>query len=292
VVKPVDLAASRGVIRADTVAELAAAIARVDALLRRPDVCGPEAERPLLVESFVPGAEVAVEGLLRDGRLEVLAILDKPDPLDGPFFAETLYVGPSRHAPAVLAAVEARTRAAVAAVGLVDGPVHAELRLDAGRPVFLEVAARSIGGRCSAALPIDDGGVQMTLEELILRHATGMPVGAPRLAAAGTGVLMLPVPAAGVLRGVAGIPDALAVPGIASLELAIPAGELVEPLPEGDRYLAFVISRTADPAAAEAALRRAWSMLRVDLDPAAARPGAGALSAPATPPGRPGRGGS
>ena len=271
VVKPVDLAASRGVIRADSIAELAAAIARADALLRRPDVCGPDAETPLLVESFVSGAEVAVEGLLRDGRLEVLAVLDKPDPLDGPFFAETLYVTPSRHPPEVRAAVESLTRDAVAAVGLRDGPVHAELRLGPHAPVFLEVAARSIGGRCSAALPIEDSGLEMSLEELILRHAAGLPVGSPRLAAGGAGVLMLPVPQLGALAAVAGIEAARAVPGIVSVEVVIPPGEPVEPLPEGDRYLGFVVARTEDPAAAEAALRAAWSLLRVEMAPAGAR---------------------
>ena len=267
VVKPAGLAASRGVIRADTEAALAAAIDRVDALLRRPGVCMPGDEPAKLVEAFVPGAEVAVEGVLHEGRLEILAVLDKPDPLDGPFFAETLYVGPSRHPAPLLAAIETRSAEAVAAIGLLDGPVHAELRLGPDGPVFLEVAARSIGGRCSAALPIRAAGREMTLEELILRRAVGLPAGAPRLAVGGAGVLMLPIPASGVLRSLSGVADALAVPGILSVEPAIPVGARVEALPEGDRYLGFVVARTADPAAAEAALRRAWARLAVEIDP-------------------------
>jgi biotin carboxylase len=272
VVKPVDLAASRGVIRADTVDELAAAVRRVDALLRRPGLCTPGTDPPLLVEEFVPGAEVAVEGLLREGELTVLAVFDKPDPLDGPFFAETLYVTPSRHGAAVLAEAVGVTRRALAAIGLRDGPVHAELRLAAGGPVFLEVAARSIGGRCSSMLRFTDGSAVMSLEELILRHACGLPLHRPRLAPGGAGVLMLPVPVAGVLRGVSGVPAAAAVAGITTVDITIPRGQAVEPLPEGDRYLGFVVAHGSGPEGVEAALRAAWARLAVDIDAAPRRP--------------------
>jgi biotin carboxylase len=266
VVKPVNLAASRGVIRADTVDELAAAIIRVDALLRRPELCGTGADPPLLVEAFVPGTEVAVEGLLRDGELTVLAVFDKPDPLDGPFFAETLYVTPSRHDPAVVGEAVNITRAALEALKLRDGPIHAELRLAAGGPVFLEVAARSIGGRCSSALRFVDGEVEMSLEELIVRHACGLPLHAPRLSPGGAGVLMLPVPRAGVLRDVSGTSGAAAVDRVTTVDITIPVGQAVEPLPEGDRYLGFVVARGGGPDSVEAALRAAWARLDVVID--------------------------
>jgi biotin carboxylase len=266
VVKPVDLSASRGVIRADTEAELAAAMARVDSLLRRPDLCGPTAARPLLVESFVPGAEIAVEGLLSDGELTVLAIFDKPDPLNGPHFEETIYVAPSRQPEGLLAAAVAVTRAALAAIGLRDGPIHAELRLSPAGPAFLEVAARLIGGRCSSALRIRAGAAEMSLEELIIRHACRMPVAAPRLIPGGAGVLMLPVPSAGVLRRVSGVVEAGRVPGVIAVDVTIPAGQRVEPLPEGDRYLGFVLARGGDAGEVEATLRRAWRLLGVVID--------------------------
>jgi biotin carboxylase len=265
VVKPVNLAASRGVIRADTGAELAAAVIRVDRLLRRPGLCGPDGDPPLLIEEFIAGAEIAIEGLLSGGELTVLAVFDKPDPLDGPFFAETLYVTPSRHDPAMLDDAVAVTREALHALGLVDGPIHAELRLAASGAVFLEVAARSIGGRCSSALRILDGEHEMSLEELILRHALGMPLGRPGLAPGGAGVLMLPVPSAGVLHRVSGAREAAAVPGVTAVDLTIPVGQAVESLPEGDRYLGFVVARGPDAASVEESLRCAQRLIGVEV---------------------------
>ncbi len=266
VVKPVDLAASRGVIRADTVGELAAAISRVDALLRRADLCGPDGDPPLLVERFAEGPEIAIEGLLRGGALTVLAVFDKPDPLDGPFFTETLYVTPSRHPADAVAQAVAVTAAAVTAIGLAEGPIHAELRLGPVGPVLIEVAARSIGGRCSSALLIRDGDAEMTLEELILRHACAMPLREPRLAPGAAGVLMLPVPTSGVLRAVTGTAEAAALPGVTSVELTIPVGQTVEALPEGDRYLGFVVARGDDAAAVESTLRGAWALIGADIE--------------------------
>lgn len=266
VVKPVSLAASRGVIRADTVAELAAAVIRVDRLLRRPELCGPDGDPPLLVEEFIPGAEIAIEGFLTEGELSVLAIFDKPDPLDGPFFAETLYVTPSRHDRAVLDDAVAVTREALHALGLRDGPIHAELRLATGGAVFLEVAARSIGGRCSSALRILDGEREMSLEELILRHALGMTLDQPRLAPGGAGVLMLPVPSTGVLHQVSGAREAAAVPGVTAVDITIPVGQAMESLPEGDRYLGFVIARGSDAATVEDSLRRAQHLIGVEVE--------------------------
>jgi biotin carboxylase len=264
VVKPVDLAASRGVIRADDPRGLAAAVERVARMLAaEPGCAGPEPP-PLLVEHFTGGPEVAVEGLVEDGRLRVLAVFDKPDPLDGPYFEETLYVTPSRLAPPDAEAVTRLCAAAVAALGLTEGPVHAELRLPApGRPAVIEVAARSIGGRCSAALRFQDG---VSLEELILRRAAGLPTGDPRLEGA-AGILMLPIEAGGTLVEVEGLDRARAVPGVESLSVAVPAGARLVPLPEGDRYLGFAVARGDDAAGVEAALRRAWAQLRVVVAP-------------------------
>jgi biotin carboxylase len=253
VVKPVDLAASRGVIRCDEPGALAAVLARVRA------VAGPDAH--VLVERFVPGTEVAVEGIMRSGALDVLAVFDKPDPLDGPYFPETIYVTPSRHDTTGVTGEVAR---AAAAIGLRDGPVHAEARITpGGAPVVLEVAARTIGGLCSRTLQF---GLGVSLEELVVRHAIGRPLGNLEPVAPAAGVLMLPTERAGVLRAVAGVDEARAVPGIAGVEItAVPGSELV-PLPEGDRYLGFVFARGPDPATVEAALRTAWSRISFDVD--------------------------
>jgi len=266
VVKPVDLAASRGVIRADSLAELITAVQRVAALLRT--LCADGSTPPLLVEAYVDGTEVAVEGLLRDGALDVIAVFDKPDPLSGPFFEETLYVTPSRLEGTTLGAVVDLVRAAVAAVGLRHGPVHAEVRVAADVPVLIEVAARSIGGLCSQVIRLfceDAPGAERSLEEVILRQACALPLGRARPIDGASGVLMLPIPHAGVLRAVTGVDRASRLAGITGVTMSIPAGESVTPLPEGDRYLGFVFARGDAPVTVEAALREAQSLLKVDI---------------------------
>jgi biotin carboxylase len=269
VVKPVDLAASRGVIRVDDGAELAGAVERIHRLQTRLG-CASEGSaqgHPLLVEEFVPGSEVAVEALVIAGDVRVLAIFDKPEPLDGPFFPETIYTTPSRHAPATQAQLIGLTVAAAAALGLRDGPLHAELRIPLAGPVLLEVAARSIGGLCSRTLRLGPGGT-WSLEELILRHAAGQALASEDLTRAdgASGVLMLPVLRSGRLHSVEGVEEASAVPGIDGVTISIPRGAEVEPLPEGDRYLGFVFARLPTPVEVEFALRQARDRLRVIID--------------------------
>jgi biotin carboxylase len=256
VLKPVALAASRGVIRADDPAEFVQAFQRIAAMLAADGARSTH----LLVESFLPGPEVALEGLLVDGALHVLALFDKPDPLDGPYFEETLYVTPSRLPAGTQEAIAATTARAAAALGLHDGPLHAELRLGTGGPYVLEVAARSIGGLCSNALRFGTG---LSLEELILRHALatrGNAEGAaalPERERRAAGAMMLPIPRAGTLRAVRGRAEALRVPGVEEVTITIALGQPVVPLPEGDRYLGFVFARGDTPAQVEAALREA-----------------------------------
>jgi biotin carboxylase len=254
VLKPLDRSGSQGVIRADDPDAARAAAGRIRA------ICG---DGPLLVEQYVPGVEVALEGLLRDGALMPLAVFDKPDPLVGPFFEETIYVTPSRLDPTSLARVQDVTARACAAIGLVEGPVHAELRVDADRVHVIEVAARSIGGLCARTLRF---GAGISLEELVLRHALAMPIDDLGRETAASGVMMLPIPARGLLRGVGGRDAATAVPGITGLEITIPVGRPVVPLPDGDRYLGFVFARGAEPADVEASLRAAHTALVIDID--------------------------
>ena len=267
VVKPTGLSAGRGVIRADDVAAAVAAARRILAM----------ADGPFLLEEYVPGTEVAVEALVRDGVLEILAVFDKPDPLVGPYFEETIYVTPSRLDPARLARVETVTTDAVAALGLREGPVHAELRLDDERDDVvrvIEVAARTIGGLCARTLRF---GAGIALEELVLRHALRLPTEGLARERAASGVMMLPIPRAGVLARVRGQDAARAVPGIVGLELTVNPGRPVRPLPEGDRYLGFLFARADTPAQVEDALRRAHAALDVaitDSPPGAAPEGA------------------
>jgi biotin carboxylase len=273
VVKPLLLSASRGVIRADDPPAAAEAAARVRAILAE---AGEDPEARLLIERYLPGAEVAVEGLLRAGALEPLAVFDKPDPLEGPYFEETIFTTPSRLPGEIVAAVTSTTTDACAALGLREGPVHAELRVHGGHVWMLELAARSIGGLCSRSLRF---GVGVSLEEVILRHALGLPLGDLRREAAASGVMMLPIPRAGVLREVRGQDHARAVPGIAGLEISIGHDRPVRPLPEGDRYLGFMFARGETPAQVEDALRAAHARLEIDIvEPAAGERSAGAAA--------------
>jgi biotin carboxylase len=264
VLKPLFLAASRGVIRANDRAEFVTAFRRIAALLARPEVAasGGAAARQILVERYVPGVEVALEGIVTAGRPRVLAIFDKPDPLEGPFFEETIYVTPSRLGAAQQAAIAATAQRAVAALGLAHGPVHAELRVNDAGVWPLEIAPRSIGGLCSRALRFGDG---LSLESLILRHALGMEVDSLVREDSASGVMMIPVPRAGILREVHGIEGARLVPRIDDIRITIPAGQEVVPLPEGNRYLGFIFARGEQPAQVEDALREAHRQLTFDI---------------------------
>jgi biotin carboxylase len=260
VLKPTILAASRGVIRADSPEEFRAAWKRIETILGGADVVkrGGAVAREILVEDFIPGEEVALEGLLTRGTLRTLALFDKPDPLDGPFFEETIYVTPSRQPDAAQEAIRAAAARGAEALGLRDGPIHAELRWNAEGPWILEIAARSIGGLCARTLRF---GAGMSLEELVLRHALGLPVPAAASDGRAAGVMMIPIPAAGVLEEVRGLDAARAVEGIADVTISAHLGQRLVPLPEGSRYLGFVFSRADDPASAEAALREAHAKL-------------------------------
>ena len=254
VLKPVDRSGSTGVIRVDAPNDARGTIARI----RR--IVGDD-RAVVLAERFVPGVEVSVEGLLRLGALEVLAVFDKPDPLDGPYFEETIYVTPSGHASPELTRTVAE---ACAAIGLSDGPVHAEARITPdGRVVVIEVAARSIGGLCSRALTF---GAGVSLEEVILRHALGLPLAEIERETAASGVMMLPIPRSGVLREVRGREEALRVDGMLGIEITIPPDREVRALPEGDRYLGFAFARGETPEEVVASLREASARLDVRID--------------------------
>lgn len=264
VVKPVALSASRGVIRANTPQELQQAIARIQAILARvEDVAQVEERHLLLVEDFIPGSEVAVEALLMDGRLQLLAIFDKPDPLDGPCFEETYYITPSRHSAVMQQRIAESVGAACAAYGLREGPVHAECRLNADGVWILEVAARTIGGLCGRLLRFGTG---YGLEELVLAHALGLPVTTQSVTGA-AGVLMIPIPQAGILRRVEGVLAAAGVPYIDDVIIDVREGNELVPLPEGGNYLGFIFAHAPTPAATEAALRAAHACLRIIVAP-------------------------
>lgn len=265
VLKPLHLAASRGVMRANDAGQFSASFKRLTTILAEPDVVqrGGRLARRVLVEGFIPGAEVALEGLLSGGELTVLALFDKPDPLDGPFFEETLYVTPSRLPSPVQSEIVGQTARAVAAIGLREGPVHAEWRVNDQGVWLVDLAARSIGGLCSRALRFGSG---LSLEELLLLHAAGADISGHQRESRAAGVMMLPIQRRGILRAVDGQEAARRVPGIDGLDITIAPGQEVVPLPEGVRYLGFLFARGGTPQEVEASLRQAHRCLSFTIE--------------------------
>jgi len=263
VLKPLALSGSRGVIRANNAAEFAEAWARIGKLLASPEIRErrDDADSFIQVEDYVPGREFAVEGLLTQGRLRVLAIFDKPQPLEGPFFEETIYVTPSREDPETQARIVAAMETAVQAVGLSDGPLHGECRVDAQGVWVLEVAGRPIGGLCSKALTFNGG---QPLEELVLRHALGEDFDA-QLDGPCSGVMMIPVPGSGVLATVQGLDAARQAPGVTDLVITAKEGERLVPLPEGNSYPGFIFARGKSSIEVEASLLKAHQKLDFQL---------------------------
>jgi biotin carboxylase len=251
VLKPVGQSASQGVIRANAPAEFAAAWRRISRM----------GERQVLVEAYIPGREFALEGLVTRGRLQAIALFDKPDPLEGPYFEETIYVTPSRQPEPVQRALREAAQQAVTALGLTHGPVHAELRHNAEGAWILEVHARPIGGLCSRALRMADA---VPLEEMILVHACGGEVSMAQLEGPASGVMMIPLPlrSAAVFRSVEGVERAREVPLIEDVVVTAAEGQQFVPPPEGSSYLGFIFARGETPQEVEAALRRAHGELR------------------------------
>jgi biotin carboxylase len=248
VLKPLGLSGSRGVIRANDAAEFATAFKRIKDIVTEPSV---------LVEDFIPGHEYALEGIVSHGRLQTLALFDKPDPLDGPFFEETIYVTVPMEQ-----AIAETTQRAIAALGLTHGPIHAEMRVNTAGVWMLEIAARPIGGLCSRVLRFAGGA---SFEELILRHATGERVDEAVLEAGAHAVMMIPIPRAGVYVGVSGIENARNVEGIEDLIVTAKQGQAMLPLPEGASYLGFIFARAQTPDRAVEALRAAHAHLKFEF---------------------------
>jgi biotin carboxylase len=271
VVKPLVLSGSRGVIRADDPPSLAAALDRVGRILSSPDVRAlrDPAAGLIQVEGFVPGFEVALEGVLERGRLHVLALFDKPDPLDGPFFEETLYVTPTPRGDAVTMRVIAAVTQAVRAAGLWHGPVHAECRVRDDAVVVLEAAARPIGGLCAGALRFEGAaGEELSLEGLLLRAAIGERLFGWRRRPGAAGVLMVPIAKSGMLREVRGVEAAGQVPNVTGVVVSAKPGQRLDALPEAAGYLGFVFAEAPEADAVEAALRAAGACLSVEVDAA------------------------
>jgi biotin carboxylase len=273
VVKPLHLSGSRGVIRCDDEREYCTAVRRVQALLARAEIRVlrlTDGDR-LLVEEFIDGREFALEGVLHEGQLQTLALFDKPDPLDGPFFEETIYATPSALDEQAQRRIRATVQAALQALGLSHGAVHAECRVGPHGVVMLEVAARPIGGLCSRVLQFDppgSGNSRRSLEELLLRQAVGEDVRGWQRERAAAAVMMIPIPKRGLLKKVTGEERARDVVGVDEVRITAKRDQLLEPLPEAGSYLGFIFARGADAGGAVASVRQAHAELTFSIDAA------------------------
>jgi len=271
VLKPLSLSASQGVVRANNREEFLAAAARIRRLLQSPEILATREANldQMLIEAYIPGREVAVEGLLNDGELSVLAIYDKPDPLEGPYFEETIYVTPSRLPESAQRAIEKCARDAVRALGLSHGPIHAEFRINEQGVWPIEVAPRPIGGLCARSLRFSlDGEIEpIGLEELLVRHALELPGLHSTREQIASGVMMIPVPKSGILESVSGEEATRSIPGITELTITARLHDAIAAWPEGSSYLGFLFARGNEPEEVEQALRQAHQKLVFKIAP-------------------------
>jgi hypothetical protein len=269
VLKPLGLSASRGVIRANNPAEFIAAFERIRRILEQPEIqqFHEDLHRAIQIEEYIEGREFALEGLMTRGKLDVLAIFDKPDPLEGPFFEETIYVTPSRESDAMQGAIVETTRKGVRALGLYHGPIHAEMRVNAEGVYMLEIAARPIGGLCARALRFEGSLTlkEISLEDLIILHAIGEMPESLVAAPPASGVMMIPIPGMGIYESVSGVESARNTAGIDDVVITAKQGQRLVPLPEGASYAGFLFASGADPASVEDALRKAHSQLKFKI---------------------------
>ena len=265
VIKPTFLSASRGVIRVNTIKELANGIKTIKELLSLKEIRerGGEKSDWILVEEYIPGKEIAIEGIVSEGKLKVLAVFDKPEPLEGPTFEETIIVTPTSLSEKNQFSLFETAQNAVKALGIVKGPVHVEVRINSSGNYILECASRSIGGLCSKVLEFQGG---MSLEELILRSYLGRNVEKSKLTGSARGVMMMPTEKMGILKEMRGVDDALNVKGVTDLKIIIKPGEKLEPLPKGDRYIGFIFAEDKDQELVIKALKDAWSRIAVVLE--------------------------
>ena len=270
VVKPLNMSASRGVIRVNSLKELSAAMHRVCHMQTSPEVqtLRDSANSTILIEEYLPGKEVAVEGVLIKGVFRKFAVFDKPDLLEGPFFEETIYVTPSRHTERIQQGIRQAVSDASTALGLTDGPVHAECRIGSDDIFILEIAPRPIGGLCARALQfVGPDGETVSLENLLLQHAMGGQISDYRREEQASGVMMIPIPADGLYKKVDGLSLAQAVPYVEDVVITARQDQRIRPLPEGDSYLGFIFARAAQPALVESALRSALECLNFEIEP-------------------------
>jgi hypothetical protein len=260
VAKPVTLSASRGVIRVDNEQQLVAALSRIFGII---ESSGPEHPRVVLIESYIPGSEYVVEGLLSGGNWQTIIIFGKPNPLEGPFFEETIYIAPPDLEIGVKRNMIEVVRRACAVYGLEHGPIHAECRVNEAGVWLIELTPRTIGGKCSRLFEL---GTSVALEDIVILNSLGRQVSISPPTEF-IGVMMIPVPGPGIVRRIEGINAASSVEHIEAIEIDVKPGQQLVPWPEGSSYPGFIFARGSRSQLVLNALNKAHKTLRFVLAP-------------------------
>lgn len=256
VLKPLNMSASRGVIRTNNEDEFIAACERLRPILATTQ--GEFEQTHVLIEEYIDGIEIAYEGFLQNGQLETITIFDKPDPLVGPYFEETIYVTPSTLSNELQRSIKEVIQEACKAYGLVTGAIHAECRIDSENKIWiLEIASRTIGGDCARMLDNENFGI----EELAISLAISRPVEVVMPEQA-RGVMMIPIRQKGLLKRVEGLLEANKVKHIDKIDIIINEGHELIPLPEGNQYLGYIFASADTAEQVTAAIREAYAQLK------------------------------
>lgn len=260
IVKPASLSGSIGVMRIDAPEDVESALALCESI-QMDHGCGGDTQT--LIEQYISGVECAVEAMVFNDQLKILAIFDKPRPLEGPYFAETIYVAPSERDREIQNKLQSTLEEARKALEIKTGPIHAEFRITSDREVYLiELAARSIGGMCSNAIPLSGG---RSLEELIIAEALGMEIPEFAIENQASGVFMMPVPAKGVLRSISGVEEAKSTRWITNVTLSMMINSEVSPIPYDARYVGFIFAKAPTSRAVVEALEEAFKKIEIEI---------------------------
>lgn len=260
VVKPSKGSGSIGVTKAQNQQELTKSLITVQDVIAKMTI----SNQCIVVEEYIPGVEFAVDILVTDGKLHVLVIFEKPDPLVGPFFAETIYVTPPHLTDSQLEALHSVIQKCIRALSINNGPLHLELRLTSANDwVPIDIASRSIGGNCSNALAFASN---TSLEELIIQNALGLEVINTQRERRASGVYMIPAETLGTLVAVHGVEAALKVRFVEDIQITVKPGTKTVPLPFDNQYLGFIFAKAPGAKTVEKALRTARALLEIEVD--------------------------
>ncbi len=200
-------------------------------------------DQDLVIEEYIDGKEYALEGTIINSELKKIVIFDKPVEYKHPYFEESIYITPSELSSEAEKRVVSIVDKACKKIGLEDGPVHVEFKINENQIFIIEINPRMIGGLCSRCLSF--GLFKVSLEEIILHAFMNNELKNIELLNNYVGVLMIPTPKSGKFISI-NKEELENIPNISNVEITVPEGsDLLEP-PYGDKYLGFAFSQGID----------------------------------------------